>query len=25
MRGIHYFDKPLDLGILARTVRALLS
>ena len=25
MRGIHYFDKPLDLGILARTVRSLLS
>lgn len=25
MRGIHYFDKPLDLGILARTVRTLLS
>jgi len=25
MRGIHYFDKPLDLGILARTVCSLLS
>ncbi len=25
MRGIHYFDKPLDLGILVKTVRTLLS
>jgi DNA-binding NtrC family response regulator len=24
-RGIHYFEKPLDLGRLARTVRSLLS
>ncbi len=25
IRGMHYFDKPLNLGNLARTVRGLLS